>query len=206
MDCSSARTKDPGEWLETCPEFSWPLAEKIHEWILTWEPDLTESIKWNMLCFTGRKLVCGISACKQHLSIAFFRGTELPDPARLFTPQENNTNILSIRITTLDGFNREAFRDLVHAAVALDADPETPPVPRVKHGNRPPWPMPDYFAIGLKKNKKANEQFQKLSPSCQREYIVWLATAKRPETQAKRLKETLAALSEGYKWIDRKKG
>jgi len=206
MNCSSARTKDPGEWLETCPEFSWPLAEKVHEWILTWEPDLTESIKWNMLCFTGRKLVCGISACKKHLSIAFFRGTELPDPARLFTPQENNTNILSIRITTLDGFNREAFRDLVHAAVALDADPEIAPVPKIKRGNRPAWPMPDYFAIGLKKNKKANEQFQKLSPSCQREYIVWLATAKRPETQAKRLKETIGALSKGYKWIDRKRG
>ncbi len=206
MDCSRARTKDPGEWLETCPEFSWPLAENIHEWVLTWEPDLTESIKWNMLCFTGRKLVCGISACKQHLSIAFFRGTELPDPARLFTPQENNTNILSIRLTTLDGFNREALRDLVHAAVALDADPESAPASKMKRGTRPPWPMPDYFAAGLKKNKKANEHFQKLSPSCQREYIVWLATAKRPETQAKRLKETLGALSKGYKWIDRKKG
>jgi len=206
MDCSSARTKDPGEWLETCPEFSWPLAEKVHEWILTWEPDLTESIKWNMLCFMGRKLVCGISACKKHLSIAFFRGTELPDPAKLFTPQESNTNILSIRITTLEGFNREAFRDLVHAAVALDADPETPPAPKVKHAARAPWPIPDYFAAGLKKNKKANEYFQKLSPSCRREYIIWLATAKRPETQAKRLKETLGALSKGYKWIDRKKG
>jgi hypothetical protein len=206
MDCSSARTKDPGEWLETCPEFSWPLAEKVHEWILTWEPDLTESIKWNMLCFTGRKLVCGLSACKRHLGITFFRGTELPDPAKLFTPQENNTNIQSIRITSLDGFNREAFRDLVHAAVALDADPETPPPPKVKHAPRAPWPMPDYFAAGLQKNKKANERFQKLSPTCQREYIVWLATAKRPETQAKRLKETLAALSKGHKWIDRKKG
>ncbi len=203
MDCSSARTKDPGEWLETCPEFSWPLAEKIHEWILTWEPDLTESIKWNMLCFTGRKLVCGVSACKKHLSIAFFRGTELPDPAKLFTPQENNTNILSIRITTLDGFNREAFRDLIHAAVALDSDPETLPVPKTK---RAPWPMPDYFAKGLQKDKKANAGFQKLSPSCQREYIIWLGTAKRPETQTKRLKETLAALKSGYKWIDRKKG
>ncbi|HEY1173600.1 MAG TPA: YdeI/OmpD-associated family protein [Verrucomicrobiae bacterium] len=206
MDCSRARTHDPAEWLETCPEFSWPLAEKIHEWILTWEPDLTESIKWNMLCFTGRKLVCGISACKKHLGITFFRGTELPDPAKLFTPEANNTNIRSIRVTTLEGFNREAFRELVHAAVALDADPEAVPVPKLKPGTRAPWPIPDYFAAGLKKNKKANDHFQKLAPSCQREYIVWLATAKRPETQAKRLKETLGALSKGYKWIDRKKG
>ena len=47
MDCNRARTKDPAEWLETCPEFSWPLAQQLREWILTWEPDLTESIKWN---------------------------------------------------------------------------------------------------------------------------------------------------------------
>lgn len=201
MDCSSARTKDPGEWLETCPEFSWPLAERIHEWILTWEPDLTESIKWNMLCFTGRKLVCGLSACKKHLSVAFFRGTELPDPAKLLQARENNTNILSIRITTLEGFDREAFRDLVHAAVALDADPEQAPVPKVK---RAPYPMPDYFAKALRKDKQAHAGFQNLSPSCQREYIVWLATAKRPETQAKRLKETLNALANARKWIQRK--
>lgn len=201
MDCSRARTKDPGEWLETCPEFSWPLAEKVHEWILTWEPDLTESIKWNMLCFSGRKLVVGLSACKKHLSVAFFRGTELPDPAKLFQAQENNTNIQSIRITTLEGFDREAFRYLVHAAVALDADPEQAPVPKVK---RAPYPMPDYFAKALRKDKQANAGFQSLSPSCQREFIVWLATAKRPETQAKRLHETLNALAKGRKWIQRK--
>ena len=54
MDCSRARTKDPIEWLETCPEFSWPLANQLREWILEWEPDLAESIKWNLLCFSGR--------------------------------------------------------------------------------------------------------------------------------------------------------
>jgi len=64
MDCSRARTHDPSEWLETCPDFSAPLAQQLCDWILTWEPDLTESIKWNMLCFSGRKLVCGLSACR----------------------------------------------------------------------------------------------------------------------------------------------
>lgn len=67
MDCSRARTRDPAEWIRLCPSFSRPLAEQFQEWILTWEPDLTESIKWNMLCFSGRKLVCGVSACQRHL-------------------------------------------------------------------------------------------------------------------------------------------
>ncbi|MBI5775547.1 MAG: YdeI/OmpD-associated family protein [Verrucomicrobia bacterium] len=204
MDCSRARTRDPGEWLVTCPDFSQPLAEQLVEWILNWEPDLTESIKWNNLCFSGRKLVCGIAACKNHLALIFFRGTELPDPAKLFTPGgENNTNIRSLRFTTLDGVNRRALQELLHAAVELDADPMIPPAPKVK---RAPWPVPDYFqrALAKKQNRAAAENFRALSPSCQREYLVWLTTARRPETRARRLAETLAALKGGRRWAQRK--
>ena len=203
MDCNRARTHNPGEWLETCPDFSQPLAEQITEWILTWEPDLAESIKWNMLCFSGRKLVCGLSACQKHLGISFFRGTELPDPAGLFVGGETNTNIRSVRITSLEGLNRAALRELFHAAVELDAEPMLPPIP---HRKRAPWPVPDFFkeALMKKSNRAAAAGFQSLSPSCQREYLVWLTTAKRPETRARRLKETLAALVNGRKWEHRK--
>jgi len=204
MDVSRARTKDPSQWLQTCPDFSQPLAEQMVEWFRTWEPDLAESIKWNMLCFSGRKLVCGLSACKQHLGIAFFRGTELPDPAKLFSAGgENNTNIRSVRLTSLDGLNRRALQELLHTAVELDADVTMPPLPKVK---RKPWPVPAFFkqALAEKKNRAAAENFRQLAPSCQREYLVWLSTAKLPETRARRLKETLAALAKGRKWIHRK--
>jgi hypothetical protein len=204
VDCSRARTKDPGEWLQTCPDFSQPLAEQLVEWLLTWEPDLTESIRWNMLCFSGRKLVCGLSACQRHLGIAFFRGTELPDPAKLFSSGgERNTNLRSLRLTTLAGLNRDALRELLHAAVELDADPTIPPAPKVK---RKPWPMPAFFKQSLAQplNRAAAEGFQRLSPTCQREYLVWLTMAKLPETRARRLAETLAALKAGRKWAQRK--
>lgn len=204
MDCSRARTKNPSEWLELCPDFSKPLAEQLTDWFLTWEPDLRESIKWNMLCFSSRKLVCGISACKAHLGITFFRGTELPDPAKLFTEGgEGNTNIRSIRITSLDTLNRDALRALLRAAVELDSDPMIPPAPKVK---RKPWPMPSFFkaALAETKNRAAVENFKKLSATCQREYLVWLTMAKRPETRDQRLKQTLAALSRGRKWAQRK--
>ena len=204
MDCSRAKTKDPTEWLELAPDFSQPLAEQLVELILNCEPDLTVSIKWNMLCFSGRKLVCGLSACQRHLGLAFFRGTELADPGKLFVPASaGNTNIRSIRLTSLAGFNRRAFQDLLHAAVELDADPTIPPAPKVK---RNPWPMPKFFkaALAQPKNRKAAEYFRALSPTCQREYLVWVSTAKLPATRARRLKDTLAALSRGRKWAQRK--
>ena len=38
----------------------------------------------------------------------------------------------------------------------------------------------------------------------QREYKVWISTAKQPETITKRLAETLRALSRGKKWAQRR--
>lgn len=157
MDCNRAPTKVPGEWLETCPEFSQPIA-----------------------------------------------GTELPDPARLFNEGgENNTNIRSIRVTSGEGWNRPALRALLRTAVELDADPAIPPAPKVK---RAPWPVPDFFktALAKKRHTPAAASFKSLSPSCQREFLAWLSTAKRPETRKRRLKQTLAARVKGRKWISRR--
>ena len=154
-----------------------------------------------MLCFSGRKLVCGFSACQKHLGISFFCGTEIGDPARLFHAGETNTNIRSIRVTGPAALNRNALRALLHAAVALDAEPDMPRAPQQK---REPWPVPDFFAAALKSNHVAAGGFRILSPSCQREWLVWLSTAKREETRNSRLVQTLAALATGRKWIDRK--
>jgi hypothetical protein len=202
MDYSRPKTHDPDEWLEAAPDFSRPIAAELRALIFRLAPDLTESIKWNMLCFAGRKGVCGISACQKHVSIAFSRGTELPDPAALFDPAgEGNTNIRSIRLTSLEQLDRRAFSAVLLAAVALDARPDIPPAPKVK---REPWPVPDFFARALKRNRAARVGFEKLSPSCQREWLVWLSIAKREETRKRRLAQALAALAEGRKWIERK--
>lgn len=201
MDCSRAKTHDPDTWIDQAPAFSKPLAEQVREWILRWQPDLTESIKWNMLCFSGRRLVCGLSACKHHLGISFFRGTELRDSTSLFTGGEGNTRIQGIRLTSLEAWDARAFRQLLQAAVRLDASPQLPPPRKVQ---REEWPMPEVLAKALKSNKAAAANFETLSRTCQREYKVWISMAKQPETLTRRLKETLAALAAGRKWEQRK--
>lgn len=201
MDCSRTPTRDPETWLDLAPEASQAMARQVRAWIQRWEPDLTAAIKWHMLCFTGRKLVCGLSACQKHLGITFFRGTELRDVTKLFTGGESNTSILSIRVTSLDKLDAQALRRLLHAAVALDADETSKPPPPKK---REEWPMPEALAKGLKKDKKAAAFFETLKPTYQREYKVWISTAKQPETIAKRLAETLRALSRGKKWAQRR--
>ncbi|MDZ4287164.1 MAG: YdeI/OmpD-associated family protein [Prosthecobacter sp.] len=201
MDVSRARTRDPDEWIAQAPAFSRLLAEQVREWILRWQPDLVESIKWNTLCYSGRKQVCALSACKNHLGITFFRGTELAESCALFDLRESNTSIQSIRLTSLQGFDAKAFRQLLHAAVALDERADLPPPPPVK---REEWPMPEALAEGLRKNKAAAAFFNALKPTYQREYKVWVGTAKQPETIKRRLHETLTALAAGRKWAQRK--
>lgn len=202
MDLSTPKTRNPDRWLDGLSEFSRPICARLREWVQRWEPDLTESIKWNVLCFSGRKLVCGLSGCKKHVGLVFFRGTELTDSSGLFSGGESNTSIQNIRITSLENFPREALRKLLRAAVNLDLDPDRlPPPPR----RREPLPVPDDLAAALARNKKAAAAFAGFARTYRHEYIIWVSTAKREETRRRRIAETLAALEHGRKWIDRKK-
>jgi uncharacterized protein YdeI (YjbR/CyaY-like superfamily) len=202
MDLTRAKTKDPDEWLENAPAFTKAMAVELRDWIFRTAPDLTESIKWNALCFSGRKLVCALGPYQRHLAVVFFRGTELADPAGLFDEQSaGNANTRGIRLTSLAGLNRRALTAMLLAAMELDAQ-DRPCAPKVK---RPPMEMPDFFRAALKKNKKAAGYYESLAPTYQREYLVWVTTAKREETREKRLEEPIKALAAGCKWMDRKK-
>lgn len=60
-------------------------------------------------------------------------------------------------------------------------------------------PVPRYFTDALKANKKSWENFNKLAPSYRRQYVAWVTEAKREDTRAKRLKETVALLKQNKK-------
>jgi hypothetical protein len=201
MDCRASRTKHPDRWIATCPEFSRPLCEELRGHIFRWEPDLAESVNSNMLCYSGRKRVFALGAFEKFACITLFRGAELPDPAGLINHGQENHLIRGINLTSLKELDLAALRQLLRAAVKLDAQPDRPPPPPRK---RAPLPMPPLLAKGLKSNKAAGAFFESLKPTYQREYMVWVGFAKLPETQEKRLKETLKALAAGKKWAQRK--
>lgn len=201
MDCRASRTTNPDLWVATCPDFSKPICEELRALIFRWEPDLQESVNSNMLCFSGHKRIVSLGAFEKFACITFFRGAELPDPAGLFNHGEGNHLIRGINLTSMNEFNAAALRTLVHAAVKLDAQVDRPPPPPKK---REPLPMPPLLEKGLKQNKKAAAFFESLKPTYQREYMVWVGHAKLPETQEKRLEETLKALAAGKKWAQRK--
>ncbi len=59
--------------------------------------------------------------------------------------------------------------------------------------------IPPELAGALSQNPKAKIFFDKLAPSFRKHFIGWISTAKRPETQAKRIMESLRLLETGQK-------
>ncbi len=59
--------------------------------------------------------------------------------------------------------------------------------------------VPPEFAKALAQNKKAKENFDKLAPSYRKQYIGWIAVAKRAETKKRRIEESITLLEKGKK-------
>ena len=74
--------------------------------------------------------------------------------------------------------------DSVHVSMELDAEPRTVAVP------------PD-LRNALEADPEANAAFEKLSFTHRREYVEWIAEAKRPETRARRVAGTVDGVRQG---------
>lgn len=59
--------------------------------------------------------------------------------------------------------------------------------------------MPAEFRAALEANRKAKAFFESLPPSQKKQYIGWIASAKRAETRERRLKKALAMLNAGQR-------
>ena len=57
--------------------------------------------------------------------------------------------------------------------------------------------VPDYFLAALKQNKRVLAVFENFSPSHKREYVEWIAEAKREETRARRIQAALKLMTQG---------
>jgi len=59
--------------------------------------------------------------------------------------------------------------------------------------------LPEDFQLALEENQQAGIFFKQLAPSYKKQYIGWIQVAKRAETRAKRIKESIELLAKGEK-------
>lgn len=65
--------------------------------------------------------------------------------------------------------------------------------------SRPDYSMPRELREALKKNRKAGKFFKLLAPSYQRQYVAWIASARRAETRKRRIGEAMTMLERGQR-------
>lgn len=171
-----------------------PICEKLAILIRKVAPDLREEIKWSSPVWSGQGMVCGLGAFKAHAHLHFFKGSLLPDPDGLLTHGEGNASSRSIKFTSVADIPAKALEKLIRVAVKIDAEGETKAAPKPK---RAELPLPDDLAAAIRADKKAQAHWDTLPPSCRREYIEWITTAKREETRTRRLAEAVTMLQSG---------
>jgi len=95
--------------------------------------------------------------------------------------------------------NRQRWTELKAAGLLASAGLAAAPTKNT-YAPRPVIPiLPAYIAEALKANAKASEFFRKLAPTDRRHFVVWMHTAKRPETRERRIRESIGLLANGKK-------
>ena len=65
--------------------------------------------------------------------------------------------------------------------------------------NRADMEIPKDFEDALRKNKRAQANFQRFGPSYRKRYLLWVSAAKKAETRKKRIEEAVMLISKNVK-------
>jgi uncharacterized protein YdeI (YjbR/CyaY-like superfamily) len=111
--------------------------------------------------------------------------------ARKFTPRKPTSRWSDL--------NRKRWAELRAAGLLAPAGEAAAPTVKT-YARRPSIPvLPGYIARALKTTPRAWNAFRALSPTNRRDFVVWIHTAKRPETRERRIRQSLALLAAGKK-------
>ncbi len=95
--------------------------------------------------------------------------------------------------------NRKRWVELKAAGLLTSAGLAAQPTNNT-YAPRPVIPdLPVYIAKALRATPKAWEFFRNLAPTYRRHFVVWIHTAKRPETRERRMRESIRLLAAGKK-------
>ena len=187
-------SRDPriDDYIARQADFARPILEHLREAVHAARPDVEEAIKWGMPAFLLKgRILANMAAFKAHATFGFWRGGEVVgDKGAKGEAMGQFGRLTSIADLPPDG----ELRALIEKAAALV---EAGPAPREKRPPRPEPPVPDDLRAAIDAEPQAAETFAGFPPSCRREYIEWVVEAKRPETRAKRVAQTVEWLAEG---------
>ena len=180
------------EYIAKAPPFAQPILRHIRATVHAAVPGLVETVKWSMPHFLHNgKNLAGMAAFKAHCAMMIHGDGRQGDAMGQFGK--------IAALGDLPGDN-ELKSKLVAARERIDSEGTAlKKKPAGKKAVKPEPAIPAEFATALNNNPAAKSAIEALAPSHRREYIEWIADAKRPETRDKRIATAIAQLSDGKK-------
>lgn len=109
-----AHIKSLADWRGT-------LIARLRKLILEASPELAEEWKWDTPVFAHKGNVVAVGAFQGHVKLNFFKGASLPDPKKVFNAGLEAKASRGIDFSEASTIDEAALKDLVRAAVALNA-------------------------------------------------------------------------------------
>lgn len=189
-------TRDPrvDAYIVNAAEFAQPVLVYLRNVVHAACPEVEESMKWSMPHFMHKGILCGMAAFKEHCAFAFWK-------EKLIFPSGDGTKKGAMgqlgRITSRSDLpSRKVLLGYVREAVRLNEQGvKVPKSPAIRQSRDPAMPAP--FRRALAQHPSAQAAFNRFSPSQQREYVSWIAEAKREETRARRIRTAVEWIAEG---------
>ena len=174
-------------------DFARPILDHLRDLIHGHVPTVEETIKWSMPFFTYKgQLLANLAAFKEHAAFGFW------DRLGLATGKEGDAMGQYGRLTDIATLPPDSvLLDRLDQAIAKIDAGEKPKRPA--RGTRPEAEVPPALAEALANDAGAAANWNAFPPSCRREYCEWVTQAKREETRAKRVAQTIEQTREGRK-------
>ena len=187
-------TSDPrvDAYIEKAAPFAQPILRHLRALVHDTIPGLEEALKWGMPHFIHNgKNLAGMSAFKAHAAFMIHGDGRQGDAMGQFGK--------ITALTDLPGDN--VLKDkLVAAKERIESEGTAlKKKPAAARTAKPELPIPADFQAALDANPAAKGVLEGFAPSHRREYVEWIAEAKRDETRAKRIEQAVAQLAEGKK-------
>ncbi len=188
-------------YIANAAAFARPVLQHLRGIIHEGAPGVEEQIKWSRPFFVYQGVILGnMSAFKAHCSFGLW-GAEMAQQLRtdgVASSEGMGTfgKIASVADLPpkkqLLAYVREAARKIAEGERTKSIDRPKPA--RVAKAETL---VPEVLSLVLKKNKVAAQRFEAMSPSCRKEYCVWIAEAKREETRERRVAQAIEMIAEG---------
>jgi len=149
---------------------------------------LEEDLKWGQPCYTlNGKNIFLLHSFKEYIAVFFMKGVVMKDPKSILIQQTPNVQAgRQIRFKNLEEIVKAKKVIKAYMAEAIAVEEAGIEVPMKKAA---PVEIPKDIAAAMKKIPGLPGAFKKLTPSCQKEYMLYFDGAKKEETRISRVEK-----------------